>query len=32
MVGMRLVDLKQVDHDLEQWSADVVPDREEIKI
>lgn len=32
MVGMRLVDLKQVDHDLEQWSAYVEPDHNEIKI
>jgi len=32
VVGMRLVDLKQVDQDLEQWSAYVEPDRGEIKI
>ena len=28
---MRLVDLRQVDHDLEQWSAYVEPDLGEIK-
>ncbi len=31
VVGMRLVDLRQVDHDLEQWSAYVEPDLGEIK-
>jgi AAA+ ATPase superfamily predicted ATPase len=31
-VGMRLVDLKQVDHDLEKWSTYVEPGRDEIKI
>ena len=32
VVGIRLLDLKQVDHDLEAWSAYVEPDQDEIKI
>ena len=32
VVGMRLIDLKQVDQDLERWSVYVEPDHEEIKI
>ena len=31
VVGMRLVDLQQVDQDLEQWSMYVEPDLGEIK-
>jgi uncharacterized protein len=32
VVGIRLIDLKQVDQDLEKWSAYVEPDHDEIKI
>ena len=32
MVGMQLVDLKQVDYDLETWTAQVEPDHDEIKV
>ncbi|MCX6053687.1 MAG: hypothetical protein NTZ74_02000 [Chloroflexi bacterium] len=32
VVGIRLLDLKQVDHDLEEWTAYIEPDHDEIKI
>lgn len=31
VVGIRLLDLKQVDHDLEKWTANVTPDSDEIR-
>jgi hypothetical protein len=32
VVRIQLVDLKQVDHDLETWTAYIEPDLDEIKI